>query len=159
MPHIHDKIDFTVEVFIVCNNKVLLRKHDKYKLWMSIGGHIELYEDPNQAAIREVKEEVGLDIELYDKSGLTNKINISNSKELIPPILLNRHFINENHEHITLVYFAKSNTNKLILPIENEKSEECRWFSEEELDNNDFGINDRIKEYAKTALETINSNN
>ena len=93
MPHIHDKIDFTVEVFIVYNqknflknpllppkggsligdfsytwkflgfskepppkgggfqpfenNKVLLRKHDKYKLWMSIGGHNELNEDPN----------------------------------------------------------------------------------------------------------------
>ncbi len=62
MPHIHEKIDFTVEVFIVYDNKVLLRKHDKYKKWLSIGGHIELDEDPNQAAIREVKEEVGLDI-------------------------------------------------------------------------------------------------
>jgi len=54
MPHIHDKIDFTVEVFIVHNNKVLLRKHDKYKIWLSVGGHIELNEDPNQAAIRDV---------------------------------------------------------------------------------------------------------
>ena len=61
MPHIHNKIDFTVEVFIVYDNKVLLRKHDKYGMWLSVGGHIELDEDSNQAALREVKEEVGLE--------------------------------------------------------------------------------------------------
>lgn len=46
MPHIHEKIDFTVEVFIVHENKVLFRMHDKFKKWMSAGGHIELDEDP-----------------------------------------------------------------------------------------------------------------
>ncbi len=35
--------------------KVQLRKHDKYNIWLSVGGHIEPDEDPNQAAIREVK--------------------------------------------------------------------------------------------------------
>jgi 8-oxo-dGTP pyrophosphatase MutT (NUDIX family) len=60
MPHIHEKIDFTAETFIVYKNKVLLRLHDKYKFWASVGGHIELHEDPNEAAVREAKEEVGL---------------------------------------------------------------------------------------------------
>ena len=64
MPHIHEKIDFTVEVFIVHKDKVLLRMHDKYHLWLSVGGHIELDEDPVQGIIREVKEEVGLDIKI-----------------------------------------------------------------------------------------------
>ena len=59
MPHIHEKIDFTAEVFIVHHNRVLLRLHDKYNIWLSVGGHIELNEDPMEAAIREVKEEVG----------------------------------------------------------------------------------------------------
>ena len=59
MAHIHEKIYFTVEVFVVYGNKVLLRKHDKYGIWLSVGGHIELDEDPNQAALREVREEVG----------------------------------------------------------------------------------------------------
>ncbi|MDP2642022.1 MAG: NUDIX domain-containing protein, partial [bacterium] len=64
MPHIHEKIDFTVEVFIVYKDKVLIRKHDKYDKWLAVGGHIELEEDPNQAAVSEEKEEVGLDIKL-----------------------------------------------------------------------------------------------
>src|SRR3989344_5859609 len=105
MPHIHEKIDFTAEVFIVHQDKVLLRKHDKYKIWLSIGGHIELDEDPNQAALREVKEEVGLGVDLYNPHSTPFPIS---SGELIPPIFVNRHRINEKHEHVTLVYFATS---------------------------------------------------
>jgi len=64
MPHIHEKIDFVADVFVVYKDRVLIRKHDKYDKWLAVGGHIELDENPNQAAVREVKEEVGLDVEL-----------------------------------------------------------------------------------------------
>ena len=152
MPHIHDKIDFTIEVFIVYQNKVLLRIHDKLKKWLSVGGHIELDEDPINAAIREVKEEVGLDIEIIDKETPTFDLDIE-YKELIAPRFLNRHRINENHEHVTLVYFAKSNSDKLILS-EKEVTEGCKWFTKEELDN-DSSIPIHVKYYAKKALEEL----
>src|SRR5258708_3752310 len=109
MPHIHDKIDFTVEVFIVFKEKVLLLKHDKYKKWLSVGGHIELDEDPNEAAIREVKEEVGLDIALDDS--LLAFRQADGTKELIPPYFLNRNRTSDDHEHVTLVYFATAISN------------------------------------------------
>lgn len=54
MPHIHEKIDFTVQAFVVHKNKVLLRKHDKHGVWVGVGGHIELDENPNEAILREV---------------------------------------------------------------------------------------------------------
>src|SRR5579883_1980028 len=119
MPHVHDLIDFTVEVFIVHNHRVLLRKHDKYKIWLSVGGHIELNEDPNEAALREVKEEVGLHIKLDDsrrKSRAEDK-----TKELIPPYFLNRNRVSPTHEHITLVYFATSQTDTISETIQREK--------------------------------------
>jgi hypothetical protein len=53
MSHLHEKIDFTVEVFVVSGDAVLLRKHDKYKIWLGVGGHIELDEEPTQAAVRD----------------------------------------------------------------------------------------------------------
>ncbi|MDD5192673.1 MAG: NUDIX domain-containing protein [Candidatus Nanoarchaeia archaeon] len=152
MPHIHDKVDFTVEVFIVYKNKVLLRKHDKYKMWLSVGGHIELDEDPNQAAVREVKEEVGLDIEIFSKD--IPLFNLKDYKELIPPKFLDRHRINPNHEHVVLVYFAKSFTDK-IKQSEDELSEECKWFTKEEIDNPSYGIKEDIRFYAKKALEEL----
>ena len=151
MPHIHEKIDFTVEVFIVFNNKVLLRKHDKYKIWLGVGGHIELDEDPIEAALREVKEEVGLDVNII---GNSNVSNVLGNGELIPPRFLNRHKISEEHEHIALVYFALTDNDKLVVS-EIEKTDECRWFNKEDLDSNDFDIRDNIKYYAKEALETL----
>src|SRR3989344_3796965 len=111
MPHIHEKIDFTVEVFIVYKNKVLLRMHDKLKIWLSIGGHIELDEDPVQAIIREVKEEVGLDIKIMGNAEgpLSGSPENRGYTYLIPPRYLGRHPVFAGHEHITLVYFATSN--------------------------------------------------
>lgn len=156
MPHIHEKVDFTVEVFIVYNNKVLLRKHDKYKFWLSVGGHIELEENPNQAAIREVKEEVGLDIKLYDKNQLYQE-NSQDYQELIPPVFLNTNRITETHEHITLSYFANSETDQ-IQQGENEVSEDCRWFSKEELVTLE-NIPENVRFYAQKALETLNNLN
>jgi ADP-ribose pyrophosphatase YjhB (NUDIX family) len=88
MPHINKLIDYTVETFVVYNNKVLLRFHDKYNVWLSVGGHVELNENPNQAAVREVKEEVGLDVVLFDQTGLAKKHN-EDYAELIPPVFMN----------------------------------------------------------------------
>ena len=150
MPHIHEKIDFTAETFIVHKNKVLLRKHDKLKIWMSVGGHIELDEDPVEAALREVKEEVGLDVTLYQKNKLIEH-NDGTLEILLPEHIL-RNRINETHEHITLVYYAKSKTNQLKLSL-SEKTEECKWFTTEEIDNPKFGIKQNIKSYAKEALK------
>lgn len=156
MPHIHEKIDFTAEVFVVYNNKVLLRKHDKYGIWLSVGGHIELDEDPNKAAIREVKEEVGLDVDLYKEKSFT-EFKMKDYEELIPPIFMNRHRINDVHEHVTLTYFAKAMSDELVL-CEDEKSSEVKWFSEKDLDNSNYNINEHVKHYAKTALKKLKTN-
>jgi len=153
MPHIHDKIDFCSESFIVYENKVLLRKHDKLKKWMSVGGHIELNEDPNEAAVREAREEVGLEIALFSEKD-KQPVFKSKNKSLIPPRYLCRHNITEKHEHIVLIYFAKSTTNKLNLS-KTEVTDECRWFTKEELIKNDCGLSDDIQFYALKALEKL----
>ncbi len=152
MPHINDLIDYTVEVFIVYENKILLRKHDKYRKWLSVGGHIELHEDPVEAAIREVREEIGLEIELDEK--LKPSYKKDSTTDLIPPYFLNRHRINSNHEHVTFVYFAKASTDKIVQGMENELSEECKWFTKEEIEQNKE-ITPNIKFYALRALEVI----
>jgi 8-oxo-dGTP pyrophosphatase MutT (NUDIX family) len=150
MSHIHKKIDFTVEVFIVYRNRVLLRRHDKYDKWLGVGGHIEVDEDPNQAAKREVKEEVGLKIKLYSPVKIHN---YAKSEELIPPIFINRHRINKIHEHVTLIYFATAKSDKLKMS-EVEVSRECHWFSKKELLNKK-GIIPEVRDYAALALNTI----
>ena len=152
MPHIHEKIDFTVEVFIVFSEKVFLRKHDKYKIWLSVGGHIELHEAPIEAATREAKEETGLEIEIFGE-----RLELSSTpgyKEFIPPRFMNRHKISETHEHVTLVYFAKSKTDR-INPTGSDQSQDYKWFTYEELDDPSYDIRESIRFYAKTALKEV----
>src|SRR5258708_1756268 len=98
MPHIHDKIDFTVSIFIVKNNQVLFIFHKQLNRWLPIGGHIELDENPEQAALREAKEESGLEVEL-----LGTKSPLNSEQGFIPlraPEYMDIHLIKEPHWHI-----------------------------------------------------------
>ncbi len=155
MPHIHEKIDFTAEVFIVHKNKVLLRMHDKYKIWLSVGGHIELDEDPNEAAIREVKEEVGLDIKIVgDAQGPLHGVKENRGyKYLIPPRYLGRHPASDTHEHIAFVYFATSDTDKILDSLSDHEKSETRWVSKEELGSMELVPN--VLFYATEALKEL----
>ena len=153
MPHIHEKIDFTVDVFVVYKDKVLIRKHDKYDKWLSVGGHIELNEDPNQAAVREVKEEAGLDVKLIGEIPIFQNENNS-YRELLPPRFMNIHDINPTHKHISLVYFAKSNSDKVV-DEGREQSKGYKWFSKNDLERNKEGVPESILYYAIEALEEL----
>jgi 8-oxo-dGTP pyrophosphatase MutT (NUDIX family) len=57
MAHIHYTIDFTVAIFVVHQHRVLLIRHRKLDKWLPLGGHVELDEYPDQAALREAREE------------------------------------------------------------------------------------------------------
>lgn len=153
MPHIHEKVDFTVEVFIVYQNEVLLRKHDKYHIWLSVGGHIELDEDPEQAALREVREETGLDIELYGEKPDYADLEY---KAVRSPQYVGKHSVNDTHQHVVFVYFAKSKTNIVNESIlEHEKGVQMKWFTKEKIEKMDLRPN--IKFYALEALKKLTS--
>ena len=159
MPHIHTapgQIDFTASVFIVHQDMVLLRLHEKYKIWLMPGGHIELDEAPEDAAVREVREEVGLEIKLWtgNQAHFASAVASDTYHELIPPILMNIHKINDDHRHIDLVYFATSDTDTIVEPDTHEQSGGCRWFTREEL-LADPDIEERIKYYSVKALEIL----
>src|SRR3989344_8646376 len=154
MPHIHEKIDFTAEAFIVYKNKVLLRMHDKLKVGMSAGGHIELDEDPVQAVIREAKEEVGLDIKVAGEVKPVEN-EIYNYREIIAPKHLGRHNITNTHEHVVFVYHATSNTDEIKdSESDHERSQTC-WVTKEELAQMDLLPNVRF--YASEALKELGS--
>src|SRR3989338_5319971 len=155
MPHIHEKIDYCVEVFIVYKNKVLLRMHDKYKIWLSVGGHIELNEDPVQAAIREVKEEVGLDIKIIgDAHGpLNGKTENRGYTYLIPPRYLGKHPVSDTHEHIAFVYFATSDTDIITESKSDHERTETKWVTMDEL--NSMNLVPNILFYATDALKEL----
>src|ERR1017187_6153821 len=133
MAHIHEKIDFTVAIFVVHDGKILLIHHRKLDKWLPLGGHIELDEDPEQAALREAKEESGLDVELLgDRPPTTGP----GTRALIAPRFLDIHRINETHEHIGMIYWArpKRGGGAHAAELATEEHHDIRWCALDDLD-------------------------
>lgn len=152
MAHLHEKIDFTTTVYIVFKNKVLLHKHKKLGIWLPPGGHIELDEDPNEGAMREAKEETGLDVQLVGEAAEYD--SVYGARDLIPPKFLNRHYFDTSrtHEHVDFAYFARTNTDE-VRP--EEEGGEIRWFTKEDIECNDEGIVPDVRSHALAALAEL----
>jgi 8-oxo-dGTP pyrophosphatase MutT (NUDIX family) len=152
MAHVHQRIDFTASAYVVFKKKVLLRMHDKYGVYLPPGGHVELDEDPVQAAVREVKEETGLDVTLWDGNKKFSIDTYEAGLELIPPVSLNRHHTSPEHEHINLAYFATTKDDTLN-PAEGETTDGLVWCAKEDLETMD--LRPDIKFYSALAIDTL----
>jgi 8-oxo-dGTP pyrophosphatase MutT (NUDIX family) len=150
MPHIHEKIDFTVAIFVVDNARVLLIHHRKLDKWLPLGGHIELDEDPEQAALREAREESGLDVELIGERPPTTE---PGTRALIAPRFLDIHCITDTHEHIGMIYWARPKNGTLTLA--QLEHHDLRWCSAADLDSLQPAMSKAVKWYCRKAIEEI----
>lgn len=132
------EIHFNVTVYVVNENKeVLLIRHKKLKKWLPPGGHIEINEDSETAALREVKEETGLDVELIGE-------RIPTPADYIKPYGMQKNVIVENeHVHIDLIYLAKPLNQELVLNVT--ETEGICWFTNEMIQSADFDTFDKTK--------------
>ena len=135
--------DFTATTFVVDRQRTLLLWHKKMNAWLPPGGHIDKDELPDEAALREVREETGLTVEL-----LGGMRQMDNVRVLHQPICILLEDISEGHQHIDLVYFARV---KAGTPRHNPReSSQMQWFSHEELE--DRAIADDIRLLGQQAI-------
>lgn len=152
MAHIHEKIDFTVAIFVVHDRKILVIHHRKLNKWLPLGGHIELDEDPEQAALREAKEESGLDVELLGERPPTTG---PGTRALIAPRFLDIHRISDTHEHIGMIYWARPKKGEITLA--GEEHHDIRWCSKSDLDKLEPKIPDAVRWYCEKAIDEISA--
>jgi 8-oxo-dGTP pyrophosphatase MutT (NUDIX family) len=124
-------------------------------MWLPPGGHIEADELPDEAALREVREETGLRITLLGNSGLS----IREPRQLLTPEGIQVERIGnaaEEHEHIDLIYYAVPSvdwddvtglssegvTKQLLFSAD--EVEEGGWFEREELFRMDLAEDVRL---------------
>lgn len=88
--------------------------------WQSTGGHLEFGETPEQAALREVKEEVGIEISNLRFLTITNDV-----------------FLKENKHYITIFYIGDYKKGDLRV-LEPTKCSEWKWFLKDKLPSNLF---------------------
>lgn len=150
MPHIHELIDFTVAIFVVKDRRVLLILHRKLNKWLPLGGHVELDEDPEIAALREAREESGFEVELLGERPPTTE---PGTRALIAPRFLDIHRITDTHEHIGMIYWARPKSGSLTLA--EEEHHNIGWFTSEELDQLQPPMSNAVKWYCRKAIEEI----
>ena len=155
MAHIHDKIDFVSTALIVHRDKVLLVHHRILNIWLPVGGHIELDEDPVEALYREIKEEAGID--KSDLEIMSNKPEIKGTRHkfLFTPNYLDIHNFSDTHRHTSLTYFVKSKTDSLVL---NDREHiGIKWFTKREIDGGEYNLMPQIEFLALEALKKLSS--
>ncbi len=62
-----------VNVAVFQDGKILLTRREDFHVWCLPGGHVDPYESFAQAAVREVREETGLEVELTRLVGLYSR--------------------------------------------------------------------------------------
>ena len=103
---------FTATGFVCFEGLVALHWHSKVKAWLPPGGHIMNNEDPEQAVIREIKEELDIIIDIE------NKIAEKKYKDEKIDIVLHHYLCShlrgsiKLNEHEDLAWVEKKNFNK-----------------------------------------------
>lgn len=115
---------FSTAVFIVQDGRVLLIKHRRYGCWLPPGGHLEPGEAPDAAALREVREETGLEVELCGERAPSLGV-----EGLVRPRGAQRRDAGD-HFHIDLIYHARPLGGTLSPGTE---AAEVRWVAAGEL--------------------------
>ncbi|MBI2547704.1 MAG: NUDIX domain-containing protein [Candidatus Aenigmarchaeota archaeon] len=141
---------FTATAYIVDNGKILLVNHKKLGMWLPIGGHVEENETPDQAVIRETKEETGLDAEIIRLSKHA-QYEYPRAEILHTPYVISLQNIKDDHQHIDLEYVCNVKGKKIL-----KGTEECKWFTANEIKNLE-NCPPEAKEFAADIIKTVNA--
>ena len=121
--------------------KVLLHLHKKHNNWYGLGGHVESDEDPVAAAIREAKEEAGINVTILPSKKLHH---FKHADEVSPPLFIFDQEIDGAHRHIDCIYVGTTKG-------EVKMAEQYKWFSVGDLDSADLQEDTRY--IAKEAIK------
>lgn len=138
-----DKIDFVASGIIINKNAVLMIWHSKLKAWLFPGGHIENNETMEEAVIRECKEEINLDTEVFNnKVGELSDDSVV--EENLPFCILKEPIKEPNnfHYHIDFIYKLKP---KNIEDFNLQPN--AKWVKKEDIESLDTFDNELISTF------------
>lgn len=119
---------------IIKNNKVLLVFQKNNQFWGFPKGHVEVGENEIETALREVKEEVGLDVDIYTHKRY--EINYITSDEI---------------DKTTVLYLATPKSEKIIM--QESEIQNIKWCHFDEALN--LLSYDNLKEVFTTIIQDL----
>ena len=137
--------DFAVAAFVVHDGRVLLHWHAKLGRWLPPGGHIEPNELPDDAAVREVWEETGVEVDLVGE----RREDVEDPVQLHRPAGVQLENIGPGHQHIDLIYFAKPRGSVEI--HESFGEDKVGWYGPEDWDR--MNVNAEVRGWCEMARD------
>ncbi|GAA0505351.1 NUDIX domain-containing protein [Halorubrum aquaticum] len=148
---------FTATTYVVNDGATALHEHDRLGIRLPPGGHIERDELPHEAALREVREETGLEAELVaDRAD----VETPNGRPLPEPAHQMLHDIDVHpdgsvsHQHIDHLFYARVPTRRIDPAGDDEADPEAwSWYTPEDLWAGEFDAD--VIALGSEAIETV----
>ena len=142
---------FVATGYVVRGGKTLLLYHKKLKMWLPPGGHIDEGELPDEAVLREIREETGLEAEI-----LSPKRKSDHREKGVQYLHVPNHVqledIPDHPQHIDLIYYCRvKDAADAALSAEHDA---MRWHSAAELKTADH-VRDEVRETGLSAIAFV----
>ena len=149
---------FVATVYVVSDGAVALHEHDKLEMWLPAGGHIDRDELPHEAALRETREELGLEVELVAPE---EEIESETVRSIPQP----QHFLLEDinvdqqgqvgHQHIDFIFYGAAESRNIDPGPGEQPAEDWGWFTSDALGTNEDRFPADVIEVGQRAIEAV----
>lgn len=148
---------FTATTYIVNGGATALHAHERLGVRLPPGGHVERDELPHEAALREVREETGLEAELV---ATESSITGPNTRGIPEPAHLMLHDINVHedgsvgHQHVDHLYYARVDS-RGISPNDDDEVDSDGWQWYTPTDLAESGLQRDVIDLGREAISTV----
>ena len=150
---------FVATCYVVNDGATLLHEHEKLGMWLPPGGHVDRDELPHEAALRETREETGLNPDLVADRGPYDTDQVA-SLPRPTAFLLEDIDVHEDgrvaHQHVDFVYVGRVDSRTVDPAGRDEADPDAwRWFTPAELDAEADRFADDVRDLGRRAVELV----
>ncbi|WP_165874908.1 NUDIX domain-containing protein [Natrarchaeobius oligotrophus] len=138
--------------------EIALLEHKKLGKWMVPGGHVEPNENPCEAAVREVREELDLKLRFLSSNHAHFSADLGDARETITPELIVEEFIRDDYEdgdhiHVDCLYLARVRSGEL--DVNEREAATADWVTQESLPREEmFESTERLADHFFSVMRT-----